>query len=270
MLEGEGGVSLAKSQVCDNIDLMSILREFEAYYAIKFGKPPKLIKKVDQAPPLRAGRPGGRRPLPGIQSPRDKRRSSDSQSKKKAQRPSSGPTESQSSLVGREARPPKARKSSLRDVKSAEQSTPHADKPVDIGLSGVGLSNKPSGGSSSGNGPAHPKGVPRMIDLRKELKGAIDSNDGDFHGDKLLKPIGSFGYDQHTRELAEVISRDIFTTNPNVRWTDIIGLESACRLAKEAVVYPIKYPSLFQGLLSPWKGLLLYGPPGTGKVCHCV
>jgi len=29
-------------------------------------------------------------------------------------------------------------------------------------------------------------------------------------------------------------------------------------------VMPIKYPMLFQGLLSPWKGVLLYGPPGTG------
>ena len=53
--------------------------------------------------------------------------------------------------------------------------------------------------------------------------------------------------------------------NPNVKWDDIIGLESAKRTIKEAVVYPIKYPLLFTGILSPWKGLLLYGPPGTGK-----
>ena len=31
-------------------------------------------------------------------------------------------------------------------------------------------------------------------------------------------------------------------------------------------MYPIKYPQLFTGILSPWRGLLLYGPPGTGKV----
>ncbi|XP_039856530.1 katanin p60 ATPase-containing subunit A-like 2 [Simochromis diagramma] len=56
--------------------------------------------------------------------------------------------------------------------------------------------------------------------------------------------------------------KDIYLHSPNVRWEDIIGLEDAKRLVKEAVVYPIKYPQLFTGILSPWKGLLLYGPPG--------
>ncbi|XP_065601342.1 katanin p60 ATPase-containing subunit A-like 2 [Cyrtonyx montezumae] len=58
---------------------------------------------------------------------------------------------------------------------------------------------------------------------------------------------------------------DIYLHNPNVKWDDIIGLDAAKRLVKEAVVYPIRYPQLFTGILSPWKGLLLYGPPGTGK-----
>ncbi|CAF1390444.1 unnamed protein product, partial [Adineta ricciae] len=58
---------------------------------------------------------------------------------------------------------------------------------------------------------------------------------------------------------------DIYLHDPSVRWNSIIGLEAAKRTIKEAVVYPIRYPQLFTGILSPWKALLLYGPPGTGK-----
>ncbi|CAL8068301.1 unnamed protein product [Calicophoron daubneyi] len=86
------------------------------------------------------------------------------------------------------------------------------------------------------------------------------------HQERLLKPLGGYaGYTGEWRDLAMTISREIFLQNPNVRWDDIIGLGTAKRLVKEAVVYPIKYPQLFAGILSPWKGFLLYGPPGTGK-----
>uniref|UniRef100_A0A3Q2XJU5 Katanin p60 ATPase-containing subunit A-like 2 n=1 Tax=Hippocampus comes TaxID=109280 RepID=A0A3Q2XJU5_HIPCM len=84
--------------------------------------------------------------------------------------------------------------------------------------------------------------------------------------ERLLKPLSGFsGMSGEMKEFATIIHKDIYLHNPNVRWEDIIGLEDAKRLVKEAIVYPIKYPQLFKGLLSPWKGLLLYGPPGTGK-----
>lgn len=35
-------------------------------------------------------------------------------------------------------------------------------------------------------------------------------------------------------------NQDIFSSNPDVRWDDIIGLDNAKRVMKEAVVYPIK------------------------------
>jgi katanin p60 ATPase-containing subunit A1 len=54
--------------------------------------------------------------------------------------------------------------------------------------------------------------------------------------------------------------------NPNVKFTDIIGLDDAKRLIKEAVMLPLKYPDYFTGILEPWRGVLLFGPPGTGKV----
>ena len=45
-LETEAGVSLDRYEVCDNVDLLTIIQEYEAFYAIKFNRPPKLIKKV--------------------------------------------------------------------------------------------------------------------------------------------------------------------------------------------------------------------------------
>ena len=67
------------------------------------------------------------------------------------------------------------------------------------------------------------------------------------------------------KDLALSVQREIITSNPGVSFKDIIGLEQAKKLMKEAVMLPLKYPHLFTGLLEPWKGILLFGPPGTGK-----
>jgi katanin p60 ATPase-containing subunit A1 len=83
--------------------------------------------------------------------------------------------------------------------------------------------------------------------------------------ERLIKPLPAYLFDSEFRPLAEMITREIFQKNPNVRWDDVIGLNETKRLLKEAVVMPLKYPQLFQGLLSPWCGILLYGPPGNGK-----
>jgi transitional endoplasmic reticulum ATPase len=60
--------------------------------------------------------------------------------------------------------------------------------------------------------------------------------------------------------------REVLVEVPNVRWTDIGGLEIPKQELKEAVEWPLQHPDSFKRLgVKPPKGILLYGPPGTGK-----
>ncbi|XP_077464263.1 vacuolar protein sorting-associated protein 4B-like [Stigmatopora argus] len=61
------------------------------------------------------------------------------------------------------------------------------------------------------------------------------------------------------------LSGAIVMEKPNVKWSDVAGLEGAKEALKEAVILPIKFPHLFTGKRTPWRGILLFGPPGTGK-----
>ena len=38
------------------------------------------------------------------------------------------------------------------------------------------------------------------------------------------------------------LKRDIICANPNVKFKEIVGLDDAKRLVREAVVIPMKYP----------------------------
>jgi vacuolar protein-sorting-associated protein 4 len=71
--------------------------------------------------------------------------------------------------------------------------------------------------------------------------------------------------DPEVKKLRAGLSGAILAEKPNVRWDDVAGLEGAKAALKEAVILPIKFPHLFTGKRTPWKGILLYGPPGTGK-----
>ncbi|MEM3789292.1 MAG: AAA family ATPase, partial [Candidatus Bathyarchaeia archaeon] len=55
----------------------------------------------------------------------------------------------------------------------------------------------------------------------------------------------------------------IVKEKPNVKWDEVIGLDTAKKAIKEAIIYPVQRPDLFP--LGWPRGILLFGPPGCGK-----
>lgn len=71
--------------------------------------------------------------------------------------------------------------------------------------------------------------------------------------------------DPEKKKMQSQLQGAIVMEKPNVKWSDVAGLEGAKEALKEAVILPIKFPHLFTGKRTPWRGILLFGPPGTGK-----
>lgn len=72
--------------------------------------------------------------------------------------------------------------------------------------------------------------------------------------------------DEDTKRLREMIADTIIAERPDVKMSEVAGLEEAKQAIQEAVVAPMKHPELFKGKArQPWRGILFYGPAGCGK-----
>ncbi|XP_009893062.1 PREDICTED: katanin p60 ATPase-containing subunit A-like 2 [Charadrius vociferus] len=253
-LEQETKLSLRGFEVCDNIDLETILMEYESYYFVKFQKYPKITKKVLDTAEKQQLSTGGR----------PRRATSSSQNLPR--------------LKHQTVRRPLSKTSpgSTTEFKSStkESTTQSNDSAVTMEQSDFGFSI--SAIDKTGGDSTRPRRG-QVINFHGMIQDAVKVSSNEIAlnslncdpdpSERLLKPLSAFiGMTGEMRELATVVSKDIYLHNPNVKWDDIIGLDAAKRLVKEAVVYPIRYPQLFTGILSPWKGLLLYGPPGVWNV----
>nr|KAJ3421648.1 Katanin p60 ATPase-containing subunit A-like 2 [Polyrhizophydium stewartii] len=259
-LQAESNVSLRKVTAADNMDLLTIVQEFESYYLFKFGKPPRLVRKnaSGEAPDPPAQRHARRSPTPAISKssvPNEQRPQALSRSVPLPRIGRAAPQQGQP-----QAQPPRDGPSAATIAKRTAESGPEPNLLIEA-----------VGTRVNGNAPAAPHppninatGIAPAAEMPHHASEASES----LYESRLLKPMPDYA-NAEFRELASIITRDIFQQNPNVKWGDIAGLQSSKQLIKEAIVFPIKFPRcnavLFTGILRPWKGLLLFGPPGTGK-----
>ena len=76
--------------------------------------------------------------------------------------------------------------------------------------------------------------------------------------------------DRHFRdaltEVAPSALREVFVEVPDVRWSDVGGLDAVREQLVETVEWPMHHGAIFEAArVRPPKGILLHGPPGTGK-----
>lgn len=81
---------------------------------------------------------------------------------------------------------------------------------------------------------------------------------------------GEDGEDPERKQLRQALESAVVIEKPNVKWSDVAGLQGAKEALQEAVILPMKLPHLFTGKRKPWRGILLYGPPGTGAVVESL
>ena len=105
-----------------------------------------------------------------------------------------------------------------------------------------------------------------MSALRKILP-KIDFEMQDIPYDTLMKlEVTMDNFLEAMKEVEPSAIREVFVEVPDVKWSDVGGLEAIKEDLKEAVEWPLKYADLFKKAgTNPPKGILLYGVPGTGK-----
>ena len=105
-----------------------------------------------------------------------------------------------------------------------------------------------------------------MSALRKILP-EIDFELSDIPYEALLElEITMDNFLEAMKEIEPSAIREVFVEVPDVKWSDVGGLENIKQELKEAIEWPLKYPDIFKKAgTNPAKGILLYGKPGTGK-----
>ncbi|KAL4140633.1 Katanin p60 ATPase-containing subunit A-like 2 [Phytophthora ramorum] len=221
-LQQEAGVALSKFEVVENLDLLRIVQEYEDFQEIKFGKRPKLVRRLSPDEQDRARSASDKKATAAAKRARRNEYTS-------PHMPTEARVENNVAMRAihtnaNNATNVSAHAAPVRSGKEAAQ-PPEDDSAVDLGLVGHKPAQNPTRNCKSG--------VP------KKPQPADEQQQEESIEERLLKPLPSFAHDLELRPLAETITREIFQKNPDVRWDDVIGLQETKRLLKEAVVMPL-------------------------------
>jgi len=279
-IESDTNISLDRIDAADNMDMITILTEYEDFYEMRFQRKPKLTRRLANEDAVHA--------RGSVKKEKDLDRKvslpklpPDGGSGKQASQSADHPQQnlvcrSESSPPAADGRKPRDRRSKSQNRDESVQRPRAESRPPLAPNSGSDQVNpEAAGGADAGGLDGLIVGGQNVAKVNADAKskkegGAVSHDDTpvpghDQYDNQLLRALPNFGGDKEYRDLAINISRDILTRNPGVSWESIVGLGGAKALLKEAVVMPLRYPQLFTGLLSAWKGVLLFGPPGTGK-----
>ena len=251
-LSEESNLELETYSVADNMDLLLIIREYEDYYYMKFGKVPIFSHKISD------GKKGG--PLPKINNVRTKGKNNTAMNNRK--------------------KGPQTPNINGNSNNNNVNQNPNVGKRIDISAlnnkANCNINNNINFNQMNENelklelniNPVKPNKIVKKQTNKNSSQTTNETEDkfsfNDHKESILLKPL-PVDLPEDLREMASLIKREIILENPNVSFKDIVGLDTAKNIIEEALLWPVKYPYFFTGLLEPWKGILLFGPPGTGK-----
>lgn len=97
----------------------------------------------------------------------------------------------------------------------------------------------------------------------KALQGSVSTADVRREMEREAEEAGGAAAEKATPEGKDDGEELIVTEKPQVKWDEVVGLDTAKKAVKEAIVYPVQRPDLFP--LGWPRGILLFGPPGCGK-----